>query len=117
MLALNNKGIVLSNQGKVDDAMRYFDEALAIDPKNDSILNNKKMILKLKKGYNTDNISSQGSSQGSTTKGETTELDNSTYNISMALGKEAKFLYSAVDTTLKMHAKTTILTLKTCGKL
>jgi len=39
------------------------------------------------------------SSQGSTTtKDETTRLENSTYNILIALGKEAKFLYSAIDT-------------------
>jgi rubrerythrin len=38
------------------------------------------------------------SSQGSTTRDETTKLENSTYNILIALGKEAKFLYSAIDT-------------------
>jgi hypothetical protein len=38
------------------------------------------------------------SSQGSDTKDETTKLENSTYNILIALGKEAKFLYSAIDT-------------------
>lgn len=38
------------------------------------------------------------SSQGSTTKDETTRLENSTYNILIALGKEARFLYSAIDT-------------------
>jgi hypothetical protein len=38
------------------------------------------------------------SSQGSATKDETTRLENSTYNILIALGKEARFLYSAVDT-------------------
>jgi hypothetical protein len=38
------------------------------------------------------------SSQGSTKKDETTKLENSTYNILKALGKEAKFLYSAIDT-------------------
>jgi hypothetical protein len=37
------------------------------------------------------------SSQGST-KDETTKLENSTYNILIALGKEARFLYSAIDT-------------------
>jgi hypothetical protein len=36
-------------------------------------------------------------SQGSATKDETTRLENSTYNILIALGKEAKFLYSAID--------------------
>ena len=36
-------------------------------------------------------------SQGSPTKDETTKLENSTYNILMALGKEAKFLYSVID--------------------
>jgi rubrerythrin len=38
------------------------------------------------------------SSQGSTAKDETTKLENSTYNILKALGKEAKFLSSAIDT-------------------
>jgi hypothetical protein len=39
-------------------------------------------------------MSSQGSSA---TKDETTKLENSTYNILIALGKEARFLYSAID--------------------
>ena len=34
----------------------------------------------------------------STTKDETTKLENSTYNILIALGKEAQFLYSPIDT-------------------
>lgn len=34
----------------------------------------------------------------STTKHESTKLENSTYNILMSLGKEADFLYSTVDT-------------------
>ena len=38
------------------------------------------------------------SSQGSATKDETTKLENSTYNILIALGKEARFLYTAIDT-------------------
>jgi rubrerythrin len=38
------------------------------------------------------------SSQGSREKDETTKLENSTYNILKALGKEAKFLYSVIDT-------------------
>jgi hypothetical protein len=38
------------------------------------------------------------SSQGSTSKDETTKLENSTYNILIALGKEARFLYAAIDT-------------------
>jgi hypothetical protein len=38
------------------------------------------------------------SSQGSTTKDETTKLENSTYNILIALGNEARFLYSGIDT-------------------
>ncbi len=41
------------------------------------------------------------SSQGSTTKDETTKLENSTYNILMALGKEAQFLYSTIDTYIE----------------
>ena len=40
------------------------------------------------------------SSQGST-KDETTRLENSTYNILMALGKEAQFLYSTIDTYIQ----------------
>jgi hypothetical protein len=38
------------------------------------------------------------SSHRSATKDETTKLENSTYNILIALGKEARFLYSAIDT-------------------
>jgi rubrerythrin len=38
------------------------------------------------------------SSHGSATKDETTKLENSTYNILIAIGKEARFLYSAIDT-------------------
>jgi hypothetical protein len=34
----------------------------------------------------------------SSTKDQTTRLENSTYNILIALGKEARFLYSAIDT-------------------
>jgi hypothetical protein len=41
------------------------------------------------------------SSQGSATKDETTKLENSTYNILIALGKEARFLYSAIDTYIE----------------
>ena len=33
-----------------------------------------------------------------TTKHESTRLENSTYNILSALGKEAQFLYSTIDT-------------------
>lgn len=36
-------------------------------------------------------------SSAATSKHETTRLENSTYNILMALGKEASFLYSTVD--------------------
>lgn len=41
------------------------------------------------------------SSQGSATKDETTKLENSTYNILIALGKEAQFLYSTIDTFIE----------------
>jgi rubrerythrin len=34
----------------------------------------------------------------STAKHETTRLENSTFNILIALGKEAQFLYSTIDT-------------------
>jgi len=37
-------------------------------------------------------------SQESATKDETTKLENSTYNILIALGKEATFQYSGIDT-------------------
>jgi hypothetical protein len=43
-------------------------------------------------------MSTQGSSA---TKDETTKLENSTYNILIALGKEAHFLYSAIDTYIE----------------
>jgi rubrerythrin len=36
--------------------------------------------------------------ESSTTKHETTKLENSTFNILIALGKEAQFLYSTIDT-------------------
>ena len=36
-----------------------------------------------------------------TTKHESTRLENSTYNILSALGKEADFLYSTVDTYIQ----------------
>jgi hypothetical protein len=39
-------------------------------------------------------MSTQGSSA---TKDKTTKLENSTYNILIALGKEAHFLYAAID--------------------
>jgi hypothetical protein len=45
------------------------------------------------------------SSQGSTTKDETTKLENSTYNILIALGKEAQFLYSTIDTYIDDASK------------
>ena len=34
-------------------------------------------------------------------KNENTRLENSTYNILMALGKEADFLYSTIDTYIQ----------------
>jgi len=44
------------------------------------------------------------STQG-TTKDETTKLENSTYNILIALGKEAQFLYSTIDTYIEDASK------------
>lgn len=38
------------------------------------------------------------SSSSSTTKHETTRLENTTFDILIALGKEAQFLYSTIDT-------------------
>jgi rubrerythrin len=35
---------------------------------------------------------------GSTARHETTGLENTTFNILIALGKEAQFLYSTIDT-------------------
>jgi hypothetical protein len=49
------------------------------------------------------------SSQGSATKDETTKLENSTYNILIALGKEARFLYSAIDTYIDDARKDNML--------
>jgi hypothetical protein len=40
----------------------------------------------------------ESSSSSSSTKHETTRLENSTFNILIALGKEAQFLYSTIDT-------------------
>jgi glutamate mutase epsilon subunit len=37
----------------------------------------------------------------STSKSEVTRLDNITYNILAALGKEADFLYSTIDTYIR----------------
>jgi rubrerythrin len=36
--------------------------------------------------------------ESSSTKHETTRLENSTFDILIALGKEAQFLYSTIDT-------------------
>ena len=36
--------------------------------------------------------------KSTTTKDQTTKLENSTFNILIALGKEAQFLYSTIDT-------------------
>jgi hypothetical protein len=44
------------------------------------------------------------STQG-TSKDETTKLENSTYNILIALGKEAQFLYSTIDTYIEDASK------------
>jgi rubrerythrin len=41
----------------------------------------------------------------STGKSETTRLENSTYNILRALGKEADFLYSTIDTYINNAQK------------
>jgi rubrerythrin len=40
----------------------------------------------------------ESSSSSSTTKHETTRLENTTFDILIALGKEAQFLYSTIDT-------------------
>jgi len=41
------------------------------------------------------------SSSSTTSKHGTTRLENSTYNILIALGQEASFLYSTIDTFLE----------------
>lgn len=41
------------------------------------------------------------SSTATTSKHGTTRLENSTYNILIALGQEARFLYSTIDTCIK----------------
>jgi hypothetical protein len=38
---------------------------------------------------------------GSTSKSEATQLENTTYNILAAVGKDADFLYSTIGTYLK----------------
>lgn len=40
----------------------------------------------------------ESSSSSSSTKHETTRLENTTFDILIALGKEAQFLYSTIDT-------------------
>jgi rubrerythrin len=40
----------------------------------------------------------ESSSSSSTTKHEITRLENTTFDILIALGKEAQFLYSTIDT-------------------
>jgi hypothetical protein len=44
---------------------------------------------------------SPSSSSNAAEKNENTRLENSTYNILMALGKEADFLYSTIDTYIQ----------------
>ena len=57
------------------------------------------------------------SSQGrSATTDETTKLENSTYNILMALGKEAKFLYSTIDTYIEDARKDNLSDLENMWK-
>ena len=43
-------------------------------------------------------MTESSSSSSSTTKHETTRLENTTFDILIALGKEAQFLYSTIDT-------------------
>ena len=43
-------------------------------------------------------MTESSSSSSSTTKHEITRLENSTFDILIALGKEAQFLYSTIDT-------------------
>ena len=43
-------------------------------------------------------MSSSSSTSNTPEKNDNTRLENSTYNILMALGKEADFLYSTIDT-------------------
>jgi hypothetical protein len=38
---------------------------------------------------------------GSTSKSETTQLENTTYNILVALGRDADFLYDTISTYIK----------------
>ena len=49
-----------------------------------------------------------------TTKHQTTGLENTTFDILIALGKEAQFLYSTIDQTQK---KLIDLTWSICGTL
>ena len=41
-----------------------------------------------------------------TSKHETTKLENTTYNILAALGREADFLYSTIDTLMMLRRQT-----------
>jgi hypothetical protein len=41
------------------------------------------------------------SSSATTSKHGTTKLENSTYNVLMTLGQEARFLYSTIDTCIE----------------
>jgi rubrerythrin len=43
-------------------------------------------------------MTESSSSTSSSTKHETTRLENTTFDILIALGKEAQFLYSTIDT-------------------
>jgi Flp pilus assembly protein TadD len=44
-MKLNQKGIALGNQGKYDEALKAFDEAIRIDPKLAGAWNNKGVLL------------------------------------------------------------------------
>jgi Flp pilus assembly protein TadD len=44
-MKLNKKGIVLGNQGKYNEAIKCFDEAIRLDPKDVDAWNNKGIVL------------------------------------------------------------------------
>ena len=46
LTSLNNKAVELSLQNRYNDAMKYFDKIIEIDPENVTVLHNKKMLEK-----------------------------------------------------------------------
>jgi hypothetical protein len=75
--------MIMPEQQKVDDVIE-----------STSRIDNKTAI-------NVEEESSVSTSVATSQKDENTKLENSTYNILMAMGKEANFLYSTIDTYIQ----------------